>query len=110
MLQLYHKDGSDSRKPVISEKYDEFLFHSPGIELQDALGTNPIEVQDQLNPNDAYSIFLLIVDAKFENEELKRYQEVHEKILADYEIRKLDVARLEEELHQLQQEIREMIK
>ena len=47
-------------------------------------------------------------DSEFEQSQTKRLQDAHEKVLADYEIRKLDIARLEEELHLLQQEIREL--
>jgi YEATS domain-containing protein 4 len=56
MLQLYHKDGSNSKAPVVFEKYDEFLFYQPGVDLRDALLTHPPESLDRPKKHPKYSI------------------------------------------------------
>jgi YEATS domain-containing protein 4 len=55
MLQLYHKDGKNNKGPVISEKYDEFVFYSPGVDLRDALMSHPPDSVEKPKKHDTFS-------------------------------------------------------
>ena len=84
MLQLYPivvegVENVNSQDQVVSEKYDEFVFQND-LDL--------ISVPTNLSAE----------NQEKEKLDLRRIEECHEKVLAAYEIQKLEVARLEEEL------------
>ena len=57
MLQLYHKDGMQSSKPVVSEHYDEFVFNNPGLDMTEVLSSNPLDKLAAPKPTRIYSIY-----------------------------------------------------
>ena len=81
MLQLYPTQNNKiiNGNQVLSEKYDEFVFSNdlPTVSEVELLSAENLEKEQR---------------------ELDRIQECHEKVLAEYEIRKMEIARLEEEL------------
>lgn len=55
MLHLHHKDGLKSNSPVLSEHYDEFVFNNPGLDMAEALNSNPLEKLSKPEPTTVYS-------------------------------------------------------
>jgi hypothetical protein len=113
MLQLYHKGGGNSSGPVISEKYDEFVclvlnkvFNSPSVPLLEALTAHSLDSLPRPKPSTRFSTLIIYLAPELEQEELRRIQTVHEKILAEYEIRKLELSRYEQELATLQEDVK----
>ena len=83
MLQLYPTVQTVGES-VISQKYDEFVFQNE-VDLP--------EIASNLNED----------EQNLEKAELKRIQDCHDKVLAEYEIHKMEIKRLEEELKKLKQ-------
>ncbi|KAJ3255987.1 YEATS domain-containing protein 4 [Boothiomyces macroporosus] len=92
MLQLYHKDDNPlQKKYVVSEHFDELVFTSPNNDLYDALVSNPLDSLDRPHPSSTFT-------DELEVEEIEQLTAINEKVLAEIEIKRVQLAQLEEEL------------
>jgi hypothetical protein len=90
MLQLYFKDDNPLKlTKVISEHYEELEFHNPSQDLSDALLSHPWEDLEKPSPNPRFN-------PEEQEKEQKALQEGLEKLLAEYEITKQRIPKLEQ--------------
>jgi hypothetical protein len=90
MLQLYFKDENPLKlTDVVSEHYEELEFHNPSQDLSDALLSHPWEDLEKPHPNPRFN-------AEEQEKEQKALQEGLEKLLAEYEITKHRIPKLEQ--------------